>query len=190
MFGDGGSGGASEPLPGPHPYQPGDKRLSIGAFYEGAYSDQVPLDNLTSHLYVYQDAMVNTASLADDKDRVEGLVSTKIVHAGRAWWGLGVHWDTPRDLSQWKTLYVSLKSADQTFSSVKIGMNNQNPFFVEAGKYGYAADGAWHSLAIPVADFVTAGLDVTQVAAPFVLSGASGTGGAALKVDDVYFTAN
>jgi hypothetical protein len=72
---------------------------------------------------------------------------------------------------------------------VDIGMNNANPVFVHAPGYGYAADGEWHSLTIPVADFVTAGLDATEVAAPFVLTGGAGSGGEKLLVDDVYFTA-
>ncbi len=70
------------------------------------------------------------------------------------------------------------------------GPCNANPVFVRAPSYGWAADGAWHSLTIPVADFVAAGLDATQVAVPFVLSGGAGMGGEKLLVDDVYFTAD
>jgi hypothetical protein len=95
-----------------------------------------------------------------------------------------------RDLSSWTKMHVSLKSADAAFAAVDIGMNNAMPVFVHAPSYGYASDGAWHSLTIPVADFVAGGLDVTMVAAPFVLSGGAGSGGEKLLVDDVYFTAD
>lgn len=179
---DGGDGAA---LPGPMPYQPGERRLSIGAFYEGGASDVVPVDNMTSNLYVYSE----TVTLLPDADHIEGKTATRVTHAGMTWWGLGVHWMTPRDLSSWTTLYVSLRSHDAAFAMVDIGMNNANPVFVHAADYGFAADDAWHTLRIPLADFVAAGLDATQVAAPFVLGGGAGQGGEQLKVDDVYFTA-
>ena len=57
---------------------------------------------------------------------------------------------------------MSLKSHDAAFATLDVGMNNANPVFVHAPDYGYANDDAWHSLSIPVADFVAAGLDVTQ----------------------------
>lgn len=173
-------------LPGPNPYQPGQRRLSIGAFYENGASDVVPVDNMASNLYVYMD----TVTLLPDPDHIEGKTSTRATHAGLTWWGFGVHWMTPRDLRAWTHLHVSLKSHDAAFATLDVGMNNANPVFLHAPDYGYANDDAWHSLSIPVADFVAAGLDVTLVAAPFVLSGGAGSGGEKLLVDDVYFTAD
>jgi len=178
--------GGADLLPGPNPYQPGQRRLSIGAFYEGGASDVVPVDNMASNLYVYSD----TETLLADPDHIEGKTSTRATHAGMTWWGFGVHWMTTRDLGAWTHLHVSLKSHDEAFAAVDIGMNNANPVFVHAASYGWANDDAWHSLTIPVADFVAGGLDVTQVAAPFVLTGGAGSGGEKLLVDDVYFTAD
>jgi hypothetical protein len=178
--------GGDASLPGPNPYLPGQRRLSIGAFYENDASDVVAVDNMASNLYVYMD----TVTLLPDPDHLEGKTSTRATHAGLTWWGFGVHWMTPRDLGAWTHLHVSLKSHDEAFATLDIGMNNANPVFVHAPDYGYANDDAWHSLTIPVADFVAAGLDVTQVAAPFVLTGGAGTGGEKLLVDDVYFTAD
>lgn len=178
--------GGGEALPGPNPYQPGQKRLSIGAFYEGGASDVVAIDNMASNLYVYSD----TVTLLPDSDHIEGKTATRVTHAGLTWWGFGVHWMTPRDLSSWKTLHVSLKSSAAAFAAVDVGLNNANPVFVHLADHGWANDGSWHSLAIPVADFVTAGLDVTMVAAPFVLTGGMGSGGETMLVDDVYFTAD
>jgi hypothetical protein len=173
-------------LPGPVPYQPGQRRLSIGAFYENAASDVIPVDNMSSNLYVYSD----TVTLLPDPDHIEGKTSTRATHAGLTWWGFGVHWMMARDLGTWTKMHVSLKSSDAAFAAVDVGMNNANPVFVHAGDYGYTNDGAWHSLTIPLADFIAGGLDVTQVAAPFVLSGGAGSGGEKLQVDDVYFTAD
>ena len=178
--------GGDDSLPGPVPYQPGQRRLSIGAFYESGASDVVPVDNMASNLYVYSD----TVTLLPDPDHIEGKTSTRATHAGLTWWGFGVHWMTPRDLGAWTRLHVSLKSQDAAFATLDVGMNNANPVFVHATSYGYANDAQWHSLTIPLADFVAAGLDATQVAAPFVLSGGAGSGGEKLLIDDVYFTAD
>lgn len=180
---DDGGGGS---LPGPNPYQPGQRRLSVGAFYESGASDVIPIDNMTSNLYVYSD----TVTLLPDPDHIEGKTSTRATHAGLTWWGFGIHWMTPRDLSTWTHLHVSLKSHDPAFAAVDVGMNNANPVFLHATNYGYANDDQWHSLIIPLADFVAAGLDLTKVAAPFVLTGGAGSGGEQLKVDDLYFTAD
>jgi len=178
--------GGGESLPGPNPYQVGQRRLSIGAFYENGASDVIPVDNMASNLYVYSD----TVTLLPDSDHIEGKSATRVTHAGLTWWGFGVHWMMARDLSSWTRLHVSLKSSDAAFAAVDVGMNNANPVFVHAQAYGWANDDAWHSLVIPVADFVAAGLDATQVAAPFVLTGGAGSGGEKLLVDDVYFTAD
>jgi hypothetical protein len=178
--------GGSESLPGPMPWQPGQRRLSIGAFYESGASDVVPVDNMASNLYVYSD----TVTLLPDPDHIEGKTATRATHAGLTWWGFGVHWMTPRDLGTWTKMHVSLKSHDAAFATLDVGMNNANPVFVHAPSYGYANDDQWHSLTIPLADFVAGGLDATQVAAPFVLSGGPGSGGEKLQVDDVYFTAD
>jgi hypothetical protein len=179
-------GGAGTPLPGPDPYQPGQRRLSVGAFYESGFSDVMPVDNMTSHVYVYS----STVTLMDDPDRIEGLVSTRATHAGMTWWGFGVNWTAGRNMSGWTKMHVSFKSQDAAFASFDIGMNNANSIIVHAASYGWANDGQWHNLTIPVADFVSAGLDVTMVQAPFVLSGGAGNGGEKIQVDDLYFSAD
>jgi hypothetical protein len=184
-----GQDGGDDALPGPDPYQPGERRLSVGAFYESGFSDVVPIDNMTSNLYVYSD----TVTLVPDSDHIEGKSSTRATHAGLTWWGFGVHWMMSRDLGSWTHLHVSLKSHDAAFAAVDVGMldaNGTNPFLLHAGDYGYTNDDQWHSIAIPVADFVAAGLAVGQVTAPFTLTGGAGTGGEQLEIDDLYFTAD
>jgi hypothetical protein len=182
------------PLPGPDPFQMGKARLSVGAFYETGASETIPIDNISSHLYIYviDGTTMTTAALSPDSDHVEGLSADRVTHAGLTWWGLGVHWDPmmPKSMKAWTKMHVSLKSADMTFASVQIGMKSDMVANVDAGKYGYAADNAWHNLVIPIADFVAAGLDVTKVQAPFILGGGAGKGGEKLLVDDLYFSAD
>lgn len=180
--------------PPPDPYKPGTPRLSIGAFYEGGSSEAVPVDNNTSHVYIYPNG--NSVVLADDSDdKLEGYQSQSLtVAGGLGWFGLGVHWDKARDLSAWKTLHLALKSSSASMSDVTIGINSPmaNPQTSKrsAKSYGYTNDGAWHSIAIPLADFAAGApaLDAKQVAAPLVIVNAGAVkDGDVVRIDDVYF---
>lgn len=189
------SGDDSDPdkdmLPGPNPYQQGQRRLAVG-FYEGGRSEEVAVDNTTTHVYLYE----NTVTLEPSSTRVEGRSSDLVVHARKAWMGFGVHWDSARSLSTWKTMHVSLRSADVGFAqaNVKVGMNDTDKS-VQLGvaKYGYVNDGEWHHLSIPLSDFTAGGLKLGSVNAPFVFI--SGAGSAPdkpadkLLLDNLYFTA-
>lgn len=173
-------------LPGPDPWEPGETRLSIGAFYEGGSSDLIAIDEIQTHLYIYE----NTVRSAPIRERIEGLEATGIEHTGGNWWGMGVHWDSERDLSAWSTLHVSLASEYESFGEIEIGMNDPNgTYTVQASDYGYVADGTWHNLAIPLADLDAAGLTRSQVIAVLVLLGGAGENGDRAAIDNVYITA-
>ena len=166
------------------PFQLGEQRLSIGVFYEGGKSDSVAINNEGTHLYLYE----NTVAIEASEDRLEGLIADGIIHGGNAWWGLGVHWDSPRDLSAWGTLYISFQST--TFAEIEIGMTGaeDDRHIVLASAYGYVADGMWHTLAIPLADFTGDGLNLSAVSSPLNLTGPGGNAGDVLLLDNVYFT--
>lgn len=181
-----GDGGPTNALAGPDPWTPGEDRLSIGTFYEGGSSDLVPIDDATTHLYVYE----NTLRLQPVTTRVEGLEATAIEHAGGPWWGCGVHWDLARDMGAWTTLHVSLRSDVAAFAELELGMNDADgTYTVQASAYGWAPDDTWHHLAIPLTDFDDAGLSRDRVTAVLVLLGGPGANGDPLLIDNVYFTA-
>ncbi|MFE8595832.1 hypothetical protein [Archangium violaceum] len=175
-------------LPGPFPYQTGQRRLGVG-FYEGGRSDDIAVDNTTTHVYLYE----GTVTLEPSSTRVEGKSADLLVHAGKAWLGLGVHWNTTRNLSAWKTLHVSLRSSDPGFSAVKVGMNyldgTDKSVQLDVEKYGYRNDGEWHHLAIPLADFTAGGLKLNVVSSPFALIAGGGAPADKLLLDNLYFTA-
>ncbi|QDE86047.1 hypothetical protein [Myxococcus xanthus] len=182
---DAGGGPNDEALPGPYPYVEGQRRLGVG-FYEGGRSQDIPVDNTTVHIYLYE----GTLSLEPSTTRIEGRQADLVVHAGKTWLGFGVHWSTPRNLDGWTTLHVSLNSADPGFANVSIGMNDDQSVQLPASRYGYANDGQWHHLAIPLADFVAGGLQLNAVQAPFVFIAGAGPAADTLLLDNVYFTAD
>lgn len=188
---DGGPDPAAELLPGPEPYVAGQRRLMVGIFYEMGRSEEVLLDNAETNFYLYD----NTVYVEDDADRVEGKIASRILWNNKAWLGFGVHWKTSRNFDAWKTLHVSMKSTDAGFANVKIGMSsgvgtNEKGSPLAATRYGWANDGAWHHLAIPVADFVAAGLKLNDVSSPFTFGAEGGATGQSLLLDNLYFTAN
>ncbi len=177
--------GSSEFLPGPDPFLAGEERLSIGAFYEGDSSQLIPVDDVTTHIYIYD----GTMRLVPDSERIEGEESIGIEHAGLTWWGGGVHWDEAGSLDAWATLHISLRSSSNTFSTIELGMNDDaGTYTVQATDYGWEPTGEWVTLAIPLADFDAAGLNRDGVRAPLVMLGTAGENGDLLLIDNVYFT--
>jgi len=170
----------------PDPFEAGDSRLSIGVFYEGSSSELIKIDNTTTHLFIYE----NTLALSKDSDHIESDSSDRITHKGGSWWGMGVHWDNARDLTGWMTLHISFRSSDAAFADIDIGMNGaeDDRHVVKASNYGYINDGKWHTLAIPTADFIAAGLDLTAVGSPLSLGGGGGLNTETLLIDNVYLT--
>ncbi len=190
-----------EPLAGTEPFRPGVPRLGLGIFYEGAASQRFGLDAERSclrvphsrplrcyYIFATEGALHYDQDTVDD--RVEGVLSDRFTLRGTAFWGGGIVWDAPTDLSAWDVLAVALKSSDASFARVTISMQSGSDAArassVEATDYGYVADGAWHVLRIPLADFE--GLDRVNVRAPFLLGGMGKTEGHQLLVDEVYLT--
>lgn len=88
----------AEPPPIDADIEPGERRFALGIFYEGPADESVTIDGVSAHFYIYEDTF---AASVEEADRVEGAVSDRLVLRGGPWWGGGVHWDTPRDLSGW-----------------------------------------------------------------------------------------
>ena len=181
--------GGNVSLPGPDPYVPGTPRLNLGAFYEDMASQTIVIDNKTTHLYVYQVGMMNTANLLPDQDRVEGLTSTQIIDLGLGFVGLGINWDSPKNLSTWTKMHVSLKSKDSAYETLMLGINAKT-IYLDPTKYGYVNDGRWHNIIIPLADYVAGGVDLTMVDAPFVINAGAGVTGDSLLVDALFWSAD
>ena len=164
----------------------GQKRLSIGIFYEGPADEMVIIDGVQNHFYIYE----GTFSITEASDRVEGSISDKVIHAGGAWWGGGVHWDTARDLSNWQTLHISFKSNQISFENLSLAMHNENDrqSTIQIKDYGFKADDTWHDLVIPLSDFTDAGADLNDIYAPLVFIGSTGDMGHSLFIDRVFFS--
>lgn len=207
-------GPETEYLLGTDPYVPGEDRLGLGIFYEGGTSDGFPLaseqrctDNdelpeayksLLRCYFIFElelePARPNVLQYTQDtsRDRVEGAVSDRFTLTGTPFWGGGILWDQATDLQFWSTLHVALKSSDPSFAQIDITMQSGPTGGATVGAarpatdYGYANDGEWHVLEIPLGDFAARGVDLSQVRAPFILGGTGNTAGDTLLVDELY----
>jgi len=171
-------------LDGVDPWEPGEARLSFGLFYEGGASETLVVDDVTRHYYIWD----STYQQAPTLDRIEGMQADELILEGVGWWGGGIAWDVPEDLSAWTTLHLALKSSDSALSTFDVVIGSgMTEAAVSVADHGFVADGSWHGLSIPLTDF--AGVDFSAVTAPFSLVGAGGQDGDAVLIDDLYLTA-
>ena len=183
--GTGDSGGAGLPQ-GPDPYEAGEARLGVGLYYESGLSELIEINDVDSHYYIYSATYTESVDLVDV---VEGRESAVIEHGAAGWMGGGITWDVPRDLSDWTTLNVSLRSDDASFAALAFHLTGGGTeAIVAAADYGFAADGQWQFVQIPLADFAAGGADLSAVTGPFVFIGAGGAQGDTLKIDNLYFS--
>jgi hypothetical protein len=183
--GTGDSGDAGLPQ-GPDPYEAGEERLGVGLYYESGLSELIEINDVDSHYYIYSDTYSETVDL---QDVVEGRESAVIEHGSVGWFGGGITWDVPRDLSAWTTLNVSFRSAHASFEVLNLHLTGGGTeAILAATDYGFTADGQWHFIQIPLADFAAEGADLSAVTGPFVFIGAGGEQGDTLKIDNLYFT--
>lgn len=185
------------PVP-PDPFQEGDERLSVGYFYEGGRSQTIPINTVTQNYFIFaidpeEPVATLTYSQTTSYDRVEGLQSLEITLNDWPFWGGGIVWDDPIDLSEWTTMYVAFKSSDASFERFNISLQS-GPGEMPAGvdldprNYGYQNDGEWHFLRIPLQDAIDLGWDPSQARSPFIIGAPTERTADVMLIDNLYFT--
>lgn len=179
----------------PDPFQLGKDRLSVDVFYEGGRTETIKINGFRTHFFIFglTDLGRDTFTLAPAGDRLEGEQSDRITLVGTPWWGGGIIWDRPIDLSEWKKLFVSFKSASRSFPTFEITLlygegDSPGSVVLNPADYGYTNDGQWHSLEIDLQDAIARGFDPTKVRSPFIVGAPGGTAGDWLLVDNLYLT--
>ncbi len=177
----------AEALLGPNPFSAQIPRLYLGAFYEGQSTNEILINDVDTHYFIFE----NSYSQEVSPERIEGRVSDLLILNGTPFWGGGLIWDTARDLSRWNTMYISFRSESESFADFPIIVQSEaggevRDASVLASDYGYANDGSWYNLRIPLSDFQ--GFDLALVRSPLILSAPGGNGGDSMWIDDFYFT--
>ncbi len=183
----------------PDPWQPGDERLSVGIFYECGRSETIFINGVTTNYFTFVTDPNNPGETLSYRqgtsaDRLEGRLSDEITLNGTSFWGGGIIWDVPFDLSEWTTMFVGFKSSDPSFANFDLalgsGAGGKEPANVslDPTAYGYSNDGEWHFLQIPLEDAIDLGWDPSTARSPFIFAADGGDAGDVLLIDNLYFT--
>ena len=164
------------------PLAVGEERLALGVFYEGQATETLVVDDVTNHFYVYENTFTNKPT----DDRWEGYLADELTNNGVGWWGGGVHWDTPRDVSGWDSLHVVARTTVATEWDIGI-TGGGNEARVSAASLGLVADGEWHVLEVPLSSFSAGGANLASVTVGLLLVGQGGAKGDTLTIDGVYY---
>jgi hypothetical protein len=183
---------------GPDPWQPGEERLSVGVFYECGRSETILIDGVTTNYFTFvvdenNPSETLTYQQGSSDDRLEGRISDEITLLDQPFWGGGVIWFAPIDLSAWTTMFVAFKSSDPSFARFDVTLQSglgENPmgFSLDPRDYGYANDGEWHFLQIPLQDAIDRGWDPSVTRSPFIVAAPGVEPGDVLLIDNLYFT--
>ena len=167
----------------PDPLAEGEERLGFGVFYEGEATEALLIDGVDNHFYIYE----NTFSVATTDDRWEGYVADELENNGVGWWGGGVHWDIPRDISAWDRLHLALRTDVAVAWDVGLTGGGRE-VRVPVAEAGLLADDAWHVLEIPLSRYADGGADLSSVTVGLLLLGEGGTAGDTVIIDGVYLS--
>ena len=179
----------------PDPFQIGEPRLSVDLYYEGGRSETIKINNLRNHYFIFGGPELGRETYIQgvSKVRLEGEDAGEITLVGTPFWGGGIIWDEPIDLSEWTFLHVSFRSADRSFRTFEYTFlygEGEMPQSValNVADYGYTNDDEWHSLVIPLQDAIARGLDPSAVRSPFIIGAGGGESGHTLLIDNLYLT--
>ena len=144
--------------------------------YYGIYSDEHPNAELefdeNIKLYLWEETG-RLAEKSDNRGYVKRYMSFQYSNQ-KSWFGFG-YTSYPEknlvNLSRFKSGYlsISLKASGELSSNFKVGIKSgqtrDGEAWLEVSRYGFVNDGEWHTLNIPIADFVKSNsfLELTQI---------------------------
>lgn len=180
----------------PDPFVPGKDRLSLDVFYEGGRTETIEVNGFRNFYFPFGFLEFGQNSYFQNPhpNRVEGEQSDELTLAGTDFWGGGIIWEEPLDLSDWAILNVNFRSSDPSFARFDLSLlyisdsGEERSVVLNPADYGYANDGEWHFLEIPLEDAIARGFNIRQVRSPFVIGFGGGEAGDTLFIDNLYLT--
>ncbi|MCP4888684.1 MAG: hypothetical protein GY904_18975 [Planctomycetaceae bacterium] len=124
---------------------------------------------------------------------VEGQECWSLKASADDWFGLGVYLGTPRDLSAYETGFLNFHIKTTSPSPFKVGVESVSsgeswvPLTNEKAEFGFARDGNWHKVRVPMSKFNTA--DFEKIQQPFIFAGQPFTSEVEFSIDDVWWEA-
>lgn len=161
-----------------------------GIFTENpAITERFVIDDLNNAIYIWDNSL---EAVADGPVYEGGEALNFAAFPARTWFGYGINAANGLNLSHYNTGYLnlSLRTAATNKFHIEISdINNQSKkidFVNGSDPYGFVRDGKWHTVSIPVSEFINAGVDFSNLGNVFALAGDGAI--SHIFVDDVYFS--
>lgn len=169
---------------------------NIFPLYSETYGGGVTI-GVDAQLYIWPDGSSCSMSEEFVSDAPEGYKAQKCTAGSLGWLGWGiVPWNgsaqTTADMSDFASghLHIYVKASDSSLSDLQIGISGGTDAWLTLANYGFAADGNWHHISIPISDFVAAGVDLTKISQYVMMRDESVTAGDTYYYDFIYWSKN
>ena len=172
----------------------------FGDLYTGtviAEDNQPEPKGADTKIYLWNAVKQNIITNADDNPAGGNTYRHFVVARNvDTWFGWGVH-STPstyKNMTGFENghlkMWIRAKNTDKVKIGVKHGFSTESWMNLEEGKYGYSADGKWHQVSVPLADFFPkirfATVNVWYMMAQGI--GANPKPGAVYDITEMYWT--
>lgn len=172
----------------------------IGDLYSGAViaeDETTPPAGANMKIYLWNAIKMYVITNADDNPAGGNTFRHYVVARNvDTWFGWGVHSAPPtfRNMSGFENGHLKFWMRAKNTTGIKIGVKHgfttESWMNLEEGKYGYAADGKWHQVSVPLADFFPK-IRFGTVNVWFMMSqgqGAMPRGGAMYDITEMWWT--
>ncbi|WP_010424645.1 T9SS type A sorting domain-containing protein [Anaerophaga thermohalophila] len=161
-----------------------------GIFTENpAITERFVFDDMVNSLQIWE----NTLKPLQNAPSYDGTeVMAFYAPPAKTWYGFGINSASSIDLSHFQNgyLHFSMRTTFDKNFWVGVGDTKGNEgrisFNYGSDPYGFARDGQWHTITIPVSELTANGLDMSSLGNVFMLGGDGATTN--ILVDDIYFS--
>ena len=169
----------------------------------GVFTETIPVDNALAYgddtdpefyygpdaaVYLWEDTMIESATPSTPSEGTECW--TFDVNAG-GWYGMGVFLPNYRNMKNYSDGFLHFDIQTTLTNSMKVGIKSSRggefwlPLGDETDEFGFARDGQWHSVTIPLNRY--ANTDFNTIHQIFMLAADSASASTTLSLDNIYW---
>ncbi|MDA3850811.1 MAG: chitobiase/beta-hexosaminidase C-terminal domain-containing protein [Spirochaetaceae bacterium] len=169
------------------PWTPGGESVAIFSETHSA-NDLIAEDEWTT-----VDTWAESVTIETTTEASEGSEGWKLTVGSAGWMGFGVSSLQGKDFSNFADGYIRFDIKTNSSVGYKLGMRSgpimENWINLDSG-YGYVADNQWHSVSVPVADFLAQNqwFNISQLSLQFMFAGQGATNaGDIIYMDNIHY---
>jgi len=166
---------------------------NIFPIYNETYGGGISLD-VDSKLWVWS-ATLTMQELSSGAP--EGSKMQEVTEGNVGWCGFGiVPWNganTTKDMNAFASGYLHLSVKSSVEATIEVGLESMTgpvQKWIFLNTKGFASDGAWHNISIPITDFTAGGVVLTEISQYVMFRVAPSVNGRIFYLDNIYWTKN